>query len=582
MASKENIYGLSEGILKACKFLGLEFPPEVPKELNPAQERVPSDYFGDGFEFDEETKEKLLSACELEVNRFERIYKNFSKIFSSQKSLEHNKTDLNIYFCDYLLSRKKQPNASARNYFDFEFYNKSLPERRTFVTDGYNHVMRLVCNDYSFLITARDKVRMNKLFADFVHRDWLDMRECTFEKFSDFVEKHPRFFSKLIQGSLGVGAKIVTIEPNADIKKIFAKLKGKDRLLEEIIVQHESLSAFCPDTVNTVRINTLLDAHNFVHILATSGRFGRVGKVIDNFNGGGCSVVIDPKAGTIISDAVTELHERMTKHPDTGKTFRGFQYPSWEEICSSVIKMAKIIPQLHRVAWDIAINDKGEVVLVEANVNLPGINTYQVPDNTGRLSRFKRIINELREYKRKQMLLLGWRVNTVLDADEMYEGTPSVWNSRRQLAIDKLIPDCSSLMDVGCRKDKFVNTIIPPSVKYYAVDFKAHDAEVIACNFNEDFPDVKVDTCLCVFTAEYVQRLPEFLADMCNAAQKQVLMICRPFDRENNAGYRWKHPFVVDFTEEFLINAMEQNSFQLDAQYPTDNSSVILYDFRRI
>ena len=150
-------------------------------------------------------------------------------------------------------------------------------------------------------------------------------------------------------------------------------------------------------------------------------------------------------------------------------------------------------------------------------------------------------------------------------------------------AMGKLIPDCTSLMDVGCRKDKFLKSICPEDVKYFPVDYKAHDDEIIACDFNKDFPNIKVDTCLCALTAEYVENLPQFLANMCNAAQKQILMICRPFnDKEIISRYRWEHPFLTDFTEEFLIQTMERNNFRLDKQYPTDNPSVILYDFRKI
>ena len=122
-------------------------------------------------------------------------------------------------------------------------------------------------------------------------------------------------------------------------------------------------------------------------------------------------------------------------------------------------------------------------------------------------------------------------------------------------------------------------------MKYFPVDFKNYDdEEIITCDFNEgEFPDLKADTCLCAFTAEFVEYLPQFLANMCLAAQKQILMLCRPVDQEKNANRRWRNPFLTDFTEEFLIKTMEKNNFQLETQYPdAKNPSVILYDFRRI
>ena len=576
---EKNTYGLSEGVFEACKFLGLKFPSEATNKAQP----MPSDYFGDNLELDTVMKKNLCSRCKLSSERLEKIYESFTAKYSSQNCFsKHTQTDLNVYFCDYLLFRKNQPNTSLSNYLDFEFYNKPFSTRREFLTDGYNNTITVICNNYSYLSLANNKARTNELFANFLHRDWLNMRKCTFEEFSIFIGKHPRFFSKPIASSFGIGAKVISVNSDEDVKKVFAKFKGKGRLLEEIIVQHEDLAAFCPDTVNTIRINTILDIHNVAHILTTSGRFGRIGKVVDNFNGGGCSVVIDSKTGIVISDAVNEFHERTKEHPDTGKIFKGFQYPSWKKVRETVKAMAKLIPQLRRIAWDIAINEKGDPVIVEANGNFPGVNTYQVPDDTGRLHLYRPLVDEIKNYKKEQIQQLGYHVNNLRNFDSAYDN-PSRQKSRLQYAMIKLVPDCTSLMDLGCRKDKFVKSICPANVKYFPVDFKKYDDEVIACDFNDsEFPDIKADTILCAFTAEFVENLPQFLASMCNAAHKQILMWCRPIDKENNQTYRWKNPFLTDFTEEFLISTMTQNNFQLNAQSPaSDNRAVILYDFRK-
>ena len=582
MNKKKNIYGLSDGVLTACEFLGLKFPSAVPKELQTSDEHIPSDYFGDDFEFDEATKEKLCSMRKWTAERFDKAYAVFTKKFSEQKPLKQTKTDMNVYFCDYALFKLKSPTMSLNNYFDFEFYKKPVSRRYGFVTDGYNAYIRFVCNDSVYVTLVNNKDITNTIFSDFLYRDWLNMRKCTFDEFRAFVEKHPRFFSKLIKSSFGVGAQIISVDSDKDIEKVFGKLHGKARLLEELIVQHEDIAAFCSDTVNTIRVNTILDAHGVVHIVTTSGRFGRMGKVVDNFGGGGYSVVIDSKTGIVTSDAVNEFHDRTEKHPDSGKIFKGFQYPSWQKVRSAVTTMARRLPHLRRIAWDITINYKGDAVLVEANGNLPGVNTYQVPDNTGKRRLFKPLIQELNRYKREQMKFLGYRVNNLLEFESVYDPCALRQEQYLQFTMMKLVPECTSLMDVGCRKDKFVKSICPEGVKYFPVDFKAHDAEIVACNFNETFPDITVDTCFCALTAEYVENLPQFLANMCNAAQKQILILCTPINKERDITYRWHNPVLTDFTEEFLIETMEQNNFQPNNQYPIDNKSVILYDFRKI
>ena len=581
----EKIYGLSEGVFKACLFLGLKFPPPISKEIQSEQEHVPSDYFGDDFELDEALKEKLCSEKNWSKDKFNKIYEIFSNKYLLQKCFQkHTKTDLNVFFCDYLLFISKHSKVTVNDYFGFEFYRKSLSVQKTFITEEYNAHIRDVCNEYVLARRLNAKSKANEIFADFLHRDWIYAFKCTFDEFKNFAEKHPRFLIKPNGASFGLGVKIVNINSNDKLEKIFASIKAEKSIAEEIINQHEEIAAFCPDTVNTIRVNTILDIHNFVHILTASGRFGRINEVIDNFRGGGFSVTIDPKTGVITSNGLNSVHERVEKHPDTGKVFKGFQYPYWDKLCETVTKMAKMIPQMHRVAWDISINDENEIVLVELNVLLPGIEIQQAPDDTGRLHLYEPLIKELQNYKQQEMQLLGYRVNNIPNFYSAYESALSRRKSRLKFALDKLMPDCSTLMDLGCRTKKLLKELCPGNIIYCPVDFKKHDDEVVACDFNNgEFPDVTTDAILCALTAEYVELLPQFLANMCKIAQKQILMLCRPIDKEAFDFYRWKNPFLVDFTEKFLIETMKKNNFELDEQYPdTRVSSIILYDFRRI
>ena len=355
----KNIYGLSEGVFKACQFLGLKFPPVT---FGDSSQHIPSDYFGDNFELDSAVAKKLCAEKKWLKEKLQKIYKNFAGKYKSQKPLRQTKTDLNIYFCDYILFIAKQTGASVSDYFDFEFYTKSFSARKEFLTQRHRNLTRIVCNNPSDQDLLYHKGETNKLFADFLHRDWLSMRSCTFDEFKSFVEKHPRFFSKPFRGSFGIGAQIISVKPNDNLQNIFNELKSKNRIIEEVVTQHESLQAFCPDTVNTIRVNSFLDVHNVVHILTTGGRFGRVGKVVDNFHGGGFSVIIDPQTGIITSDGINRVHERAQKHPDTGKIFKGFQYPCWKKLRATVTKMAKSIPHMRHIGWDIAINNAGEIV----------------------------------------------------------------------------------------------------------------------------------------------------------------------------------------------------------------------------
>ena len=581
MDTIKNVYGLSEGVFKACLFLGLKFPPEVSGD--PQQEHVPSDYFGEDVELDSAVMDKL-STTRLFNENFDRVYEIFKTKYLSQKPFKHNKTDLNVYFCDFILFSERQTGASYSDYFDFEFYRKSAATQSEFITQEFrNNFLKNSCDVFSCLLPISNKPMINKVFVDFLHRDWLDACHCSLEDFEFFVKKHPRFFSKPFNGSLGKGAAIIDTKPDDNLEELLADIKSKKCIVEEVVVQHESIHEFCPDTVNTIRVNTFLDAHNVVHILTTGGRFGRMGNVVDNFHGGGLSVMIDPKTGVVTSDAINRVHERFSKHPDTGKTFMGFQYPAWENLRKAVTKMARLVPQIPHLGWDLAINDKGETVIIEVNNN-PDVDVQQAPDSVGRLHLYKDIVLERKNYSDMLVRILGYRVNELHNFNSSYDPQVSRDKTRLQAAMNKLVPDCASLMDLGCRKEKRIKAFCPEGVKYIPVDFRKHDDEVIACNFNDDeFPNIEVDTCISAFTAEYVEHLPQFLANMCAAAQKQILMWCRPFDRELSPVYRWRHYFSTDFTEKFLIETMNRYYFKLvSSSFDSVNNSLYLYDFRRI
>lgn len=579
MALEKNTYGLSEGVFQACQFLGLKFPQQAIDKPQP----TPADYFGDDIKLSPEVIRKLRSTHKWSEEKFKKQYEGFSAKYFRQKPLKHTQTDLNVYFCDYVLFSRTQYGSDFDDYFDFEFYDKSFETRSEFLTNTQLNKILSICNDYFTIELAVDKAKTNKLFADYLHREWIDTRCCTFEEFKSFVESHPRFFSKLSTGLQGRGAQIIQSKPNQNLEELFADLKSRNRLLEEIVVQHEDIASLCPDTVNTIRVYTLLDIHNFVHIISTVGRIGIKGGVVDNVNvGNGYAVAIDSETGIITSDGLSKFHEHVQKHPDTGKTFKGFQYPGWGKMRAVVKEMARLIPQLRYIGWDIAINDKEEVVLIEVNGNKPDNGLQQEADSVGKFNLYIPLIEEIQNFKREQMRFLGWRVNNLPNFDSAYESYPMRPESRFKFAMTNLVPDCTSLMELGCRKKRPVKLLRPTDIEYYPVDYKKHDDEIILCDFNKgEFPALKVDTCFCAYTAEFVEHLPQFLANMCNAAQKQVLMWCRPIDKELRTGWRWRHPFLVDFTEEFLIKTMVQNNFQLHAQFSPDNPSVILYDFRR-
>ncbi len=57
--------------------------------------------------------------------------------------------------------------------------------------------------------------------------------------------------------------------------------------------------------------------------------------------------------------------------------FDGFKVPSYDKAVSLVKKVHPLIPHFRLVSWDIAIDNEGEPVLIEANMRKGGINLNQ-------------------------------------------------------------------------------------------------------------------------------------------------------------------------------------------------------------
>ena len=113
------------------------------------------------------------------------------------------------------------------------------------------------------------------------------------------------------------------------------------------------------------------------------GRFGRAGKVTDNFHQGGYGVIIDVETGTILTDGLNRSHVLSPVHPDSGTVFKGFVYPQWDEVISTVRKAALVNPRIGHVGWDITINDRNQVELIEGN-HAPGFDLPQAVDQIGK------------------------------------------------------------------------------------------------------------------------------------------------------------------------------------------------------
>lgn len=164
-------------------------------------------------------------------------------------------------------------------------------------------------------------------------------------------------------------------QDNEIIREFIENRKKKDYVIQKVIKQHAELNKVHDGSINSLRIVSLLMPEG-IYILSSNLRMGVDASRIDNVTAGGISCGIDEN-GCLKKYATTYYSgERMEKHPQ-GFVFDGFKIPSYDKALELVKKAHPTIPHFRLVSWDIAIDEQGDPVLIEANMRKGGINLNQ-------------------------------------------------------------------------------------------------------------------------------------------------------------------------------------------------------------
>ena len=156
-------------------------------------------------------------------------------------------------------------------------------------------------------------------------------------------------------------------------------------LFQELLHTPAMIESICGRRLTSVRIIVIVTAAG-TEILSAVWRVPTGDSITDNFNCG--------RNGNIIADIeVATGHVRhtvrgidwetfpVTHHPDTGIEFGNLRLPNWQKTCSLCLDTAKLFPDLHLQHWDIALTNRGPVVL-EMNVE-GGMRTHQIVQQRG-------------------------------------------------------------------------------------------------------------------------------------------------------------------------------------------------------
>ena len=152
--------------------------------------------------------------------------------------------------------------------------------------------------------------------------------------------------------------------------------KAQDVNIQEIIQQHECLNRLHANSINSLRIMSLL-LDDQVHIVSSVLRMGRDGSRVDNASSGGVACGIKPD-GTLREFAFDKRGNKLSQHPQ-GAVFKDTKIVGYDKCCELIRSHAGILCNASRlVSWDFTIGPDGEPILIEVNLTFGGVTIHQM------------------------------------------------------------------------------------------------------------------------------------------------------------------------------------------------------------
>lgn len=281
---------------------------------------------------------------------------------AKEASAQHGKA-LPLVVADMLFQAGVK-NVGFQDYIDYDFAILTPAERATYMTHPVSNQISQKYDHPDYRGIFQDKVAFDRRFSAFLRREWMVVDADNADELRAFTEKLGTIVTKEPVGQAGTG---VHRYHAADVEDWGAFHRGLlergEILVEEVIRQHDDLAAVCPGTVNTTRVTAFFDG-NETHILAMAQKFGR-GAVSDQMTFGGFYTMLDDDGRALGAgyDSHGHVHEL---HPDSGVRIADFQLPLIDEVKAFVDQVARVVPQVQYVGWDIVVGPDGPV-LVEGN-----------------------------------------------------------------------------------------------------------------------------------------------------------------------------------------------------------------------
>ena len=303
----------------------------------------------------------------------------------NNKSVSYVKRDMIKNFLKY--------GIGYTDYLKGDYINLTKEQKKTFVTTKSFYKILSYLNNPKYDATMSDKLVFNKIFKDYLGREFIDLRTTSVEDFKKFLKNKKNVFAKPTTDFGGHGIRKIAVDLIEDEEALYKELlEKKIYLVEEEIIQHKELDKLNPYAVNSFRIVTLVK-DNKAYILGNALRIN-----IDDAIAIGCSdayMRLD-EDGKICSRVIDDVANIYTEHPIAKIKFDTVKVPFVKESFEMALKAALVVPEVRYVGWDIAITPKGPVIMEGNEYPSYGLIQYYLfnDEHTGHLKQIADILGD--------------------------------------------------------------------------------------------------------------------------------------------------------------------------------------------
>ncbi len=305
---------------------------------------------------------------------------------------EENKVKKAKVYFDFFL------NAATRGigYVDYlkgNYINLSNEEKKNYLTK--RNYVRLVkyLNKRGYQMIFHDKIVFNRIFKDYIGRDFIDIREVGYKGFKKFVTGKENVFAKKHNSFGGDGVKKVNLA-GEDLKVLFNQLyNNKQYLIEDTLIQNEYLDWINPKAVNNVRLVTLLKDGEVYVVFKTLRINAGSEEVISCHD---IYMTLDDE-GNVLGNVVDDECNIYKKHPVTGFKFKGAKIPHMDKALELVKSAAKLVPEMRWIGWDVAITEDGAAIIEGNNYPSFGLHQFYLLNDGEEIGKYKKIKEILKD-----------------------------------------------------------------------------------------------------------------------------------------------------------------------------------------